>query len=186
MCLCPWWILSALCLLTCQTWQLWDESGLCCVSGFKGELSLSDAVNCLYCFFIIISFVSYYLSLVQIHKIYLELVQNLHVIHTCILFSTTGIWNWTFFGLKICMSFTHAYSSTTGIWNCTNFFVCLLPVNSVCFAPHELGLILACGSSDGSISIISTTGMQAALVCSSPAETFGTKAFIWHSPIEQV
>ena len=32
-------------------------------------------------------------------------------------------------------------------------------VNSVNFAPHELGLILACGSSDGSISVISTTGL---------------------------
>lgn len=28
-------------------------------------------------------------------------------------------------------------------------------VNSVCWAPHELGLILACGSSDGTISVLS-------------------------------
>ena len=28
----------------------------------------------------------------------------------------------------------------------------------MCFAPHELGLVLACGSSDGSISILSSTG----------------------------
>ena len=31
-------------------------------------------------------------------------------------------------------------------------------MNSVCFAPHELGLILACGSSDGSISVLYNTG----------------------------
>jgi hypothetical protein len=31
-------------------------------------------------------------------------------------------------------------------------------VNSVNFAPHEFGLLLACGSSDGSISIISSSG----------------------------
>lgn len=30
-------------------------------------------------------------------------------------------------------------------------------VNSVCWAPHDFGLILACGSSDGSISIVSAT-----------------------------
>ncbi len=33
-----------------------------------------------------------------------------------------------------------------------------LVVNSVCWAPHEFGLVLACGSSDGSISIISSAG----------------------------
>ena len=97
------------------------------VSGFKGVLSLSNAVNCLYCFFIIISFVSYYLPLVWIHTVYLELVQNLHVIHTCILFSATGIWNCTIFFVRnlhvihiyICILF-----STTGMWNCTIIFVC--------------------------------------------------------------
>jgi len=31
-------------------------------------------------------------------------------------------------------------------------------VNSVCWAPHELGLILAAGSSDGTISVITYTG----------------------------
>lgn len=35
-----------------------------------------------------------------------------------------------------------------------SFFV----VNSVIFAPQEFGLVLACGSSDGSISIISSSG----------------------------
>lgn len=34
----------------------------------------------------------------------------------------------------------------------------LLTVNSVSWAPHEFGLVLACGSSDGAISIISSTG----------------------------
>ncbi len=34
----------------------------------------------------------------------------------------------------------------------------LIAVNSVCWAPHEFGLILACGSSDGSISILSSSG----------------------------
>lgn len=32
------------------------------------------------------------------------------------------------------------------------------PVNSVCWAPHDYGLILACGSSDGAISLLSYTG----------------------------
>lgn len=31
-------------------------------------------------------------------------------------------------------------------------------VNSVCWAPHDYGLILACGSSDGAISLLSYTG----------------------------
>ena len=31
-------------------------------------------------------------------------------------------------------------------------------MNSVCWAPHELGLILAAGSSDGTISVITYTG----------------------------
>ena len=38
------------------------------------------------------------------------------------------------------------------------FFFFVISVNSVCFAPHELGLILACGSSDGSISVLYNTG----------------------------
>lgn len=33
-----------------------------------------------------------------------------------------------------------------------------LPVNSICWAPHEFGLMLACGSSDGAVSIVSTSG----------------------------
>lgn len=35
-----------------------------------------------------------------------------------------------------------------------NFF----PVNSICWAPHEYGLMLACGASDGAVSIISHVG----------------------------
>ena len=45
-------------------------------------------------------------------------------------------------------------------WSIIAVLLLLFPVNSVCFAPHELGLLLACGSSDGSISVISTTGLH--------------------------
>eukprot|EP00794_Sanderia_malayensis_P005824 gene5824-6521_t len=31
-------------------------------------------------------------------------------------------------------------------------------VNSICWAPHEFGLMLACGASDGAVSVISTSG----------------------------
>lgn len=31
-------------------------------------------------------------------------------------------------------------------------------VNSVCWAPHDFGLMLACGSSDGSVSILTSPG----------------------------
>ena len=34
----------------------------------------------------------------------------------------------------------------------------LFSVNSLSWAPHEFGLILACGSSDGSVSVLSSTG----------------------------
>jgi hypothetical protein len=33
----------------------------------------------------------------------------------------------------------------------------MLSVNSVCWAPHELGLMLACASSDGSVSVLTYT-----------------------------
>lgn len=37
--------------------------------------------------------------------------------------------------------------------------VTVLPtVNSVCWAPHDYGLLLACGSSDGAISLLSYSG----------------------------
>lgn len=35
-----------------------------------------------------------------------------------------------------------------------------LAVNSVCWGPYEFGLILACGSSDGAISLLTFTGDQ--------------------------
>ena len=38
-----------------------------------------------------------------------------------------------------------------------HLFECIL-VNTVAWAPYEYGLMLACGSSDGSISILSSTG----------------------------
>ena len=34
----------------------------------------------------------------------------------------------------------------------------IFSVNSVCWAHHDFGLMLACGSSDGSISVLSSTG----------------------------
>lgn len=36
----------------------------------------------------------------------------------------------------------------------------MLTVNSVCWGPYDFGLILACGSSDGAISILTFTGDQ--------------------------
>lgn len=47
----------------------------------------------------------------------------------------------------------------TDLCNST-FITCLycLPVNSVCWAPQDYGLILACGSSDGAISLLNYTG----------------------------
>ncbi|XP_045166697.1 protein SEC13 homolog [Mercenaria mercenaria] len=53
-------------------------------------------------------------------------------------------------------------------------------VNSVCFAPHELGLVLACGSSDGSVSVLSSTGdgsWDAKKIKS--AHTIGCNAVSW-------
>ena len=34
----------------------------------------------------------------------------------------------------------------------------LILVNSISWAPHEFGLMLACGASDGAVSVLSTTG----------------------------
>ena len=54
-------------------------------------------------------------------------------------------------------------------------------VNSVCFAPHELGLVLACGSSDGSISILSNTGKysrrEKCWICGQNCCVFSPKSF---------
>lgn len=38
--------------------------------------------------------------------------------------------------------------------------VCAFAVNSVCWGPYDFGLILACGSSDGAISLLTFTGDQ--------------------------
>jgi protein transport protein SEC13 len=38
---------------------------------------------------------------------------------------------------------------------------CELSVNSLAWAPHEMGLVLACGSSDGTVSILTHNGMDA-------------------------
>lgn len=35
------------------------------------------------------------------------------------------------------------------------FVVHLMTVNSICWAPHEYGLMLLCGASDGAVSIVS-------------------------------
>lgn len=43
-------------------------------------------------------------------------------------------------------------------------FTIFSTVNSVSFAPHEYGLMLACGSSDGSISVITCTGKSCLLI----------------------
>lgn len=40
----------------------------------------------------------------------------------------------------------------------TILYLLFLTVNSVCWAPHDYGLILACGSSDGAISLLGYTG----------------------------
>ncbi len=55
-------------------------------------------------------------------------------------------WNHWFVGKYFVLSMTN------------NNQIILISVNSVCWAPHDFGLMLACGSSDGSISIISSTG----------------------------
>ncbi|XP_009988542.1 PREDICTED: protein SEC13 homolog, partial [Tauraco erythrolophus] len=53
-------------------------------------------------------------------------------------------------------------------------------VNSVCWAPHDYGLILACGSSDGAISLLSYTGDgQWEVKKISNAHTIGCNAVSW-------
>lgn len=41
-----------------------------------------------------------------------------------------------------------------------SFFMSVSTVNSVCWGPYDFGLILACGSSDGAISLLTFTGDQ--------------------------
>lgn len=52
-------------------------------------------------------------------------------------------------------------------------------VNSVSFAPHEYGLMLACGSSDGYISIISSSGDGNWEATKISAHTIGCNAVSW-------
>ncbi|XP_076329061.1 protein SEC13 homolog isoform X2 [Tachypleus tridentatus] len=51
------------------------------------------------------------------------------------------------------------WKETRGEWK--NIYVHIghdSSVNSLCWAPHDLGLMLACGSSDGAVSILSSSG----------------------------
>lgn len=57
-------------------------------------------------------------------------------------------------------------------------------VNSVAWAPHEFGLILACGSSDGSISILTNTGDAWHTQKISNAHTIGCNAVSWCPAID--
>ena len=50
------------------------------------------------------------------------------------------------------------WSYITFILTLTHINMKFVAVNSVSWAPHECGLLLACGSSDGSISLLSSTG----------------------------
>jgi protein transport protein SEC13 len=57
-------------------------------------------------------------------------------------------------------------------------------VNSVAWAPHEFGLILACGSSDGSISILTNTGDTWHAQKITNAHTIGCNAVSWCPAID--
>lgn len=57
-------------------------------------------------------------------------------------------------------------------------------VNSVAWAPHELGLILACGSSDGSISIITNNGDTWDSQKIQSAHSIGCNAVSWCPIVE--
>lgn len=57
-------------------------------------------------------------------------------------------------------------------------------VNSVAWAPHEFGLILACGSSDGSISILTNTGDTWQTQKITNAHTIGCNAVSWCPAID--
>lgn len=58
-------------------------------------------------------------------------------------------------------------------------------MNSVAWAPHEFGLILACGSSDGSISILVSNGDTWETQKITNAHTIGCNAVSWCPAIEQ-
>lgn len=57
-------------------------------------------------------------------------------------------------------------------------------VNSVAWAPHEFGLILACGSSDGSISILTDKGDAWQTQKITNAHTIGCNAVSWCPAID--
>lgn len=57
-------------------------------------------------------------------------------------------------------------------------------VNSIAWAPHEFGLILACGSSDGSISILTNNGDTWETQKLANAHTIGCNAVGWCPAIE--
>ena len=57
-------------------------------------------------------------------------------------------------------------------------------MNSIAWAPHEFGLILACGSSDGSISILTNNGDTWDNQKIANAHTIGCNAVSWCPAIE--
>lgn len=57
-------------------------------------------------------------------------------------------------------------------------------MNSVAWAPHEFGLILACGSSDGSISILTNNGDTWDAQKIPNAHTIGCNAVSWCPVVE--
>ena len=48
-----------------------------------------------------------------------------------------------------------------------------ISVNSICWAPHEYGLMLVCGASDGAVSIVSLIGKYSLLCYSTLTENLG-------------
>lgn len=57
-------------------------------------------------------------------------------------------------------------------------------VNTVAWAPHEFGLVLACGSADGSISILINTGDNWETQKIQNAHTIGCNAVSWCTAVE--
>uniref|UniRef100_A0A3B4Z7Z5 Protein SEC13 homolog n=2 Tax=Stegastes partitus TaxID=144197 RepID=A0A3B4Z7Z5_9TELE len=76
----------------------------------------------------------------------------------------------------ICMNCTIPKVYVGLVFNCS----CVSTVNSVCWGPYDFGLILACGSSDGAISLLTFTGDQQWDVKKiSNAHTIGCNAVSW-------
>ncbi|XP_058790899.1 protein SEC13 homolog [Phymastichus coffea] len=57
-------------------------------------------------------------------------------------------------------------------------------VNSIAWAPHEIGLVLACGSSDGSISILTNNGDNYESTKIPNAHTIGCNSISWCPAVE--